>query len=301
MDIWGLAPLESMNRLLPESLGPQSYLFWLLLASVAVLILERLRPWRRSQSAVRAGVGQDVFWLFFNGHFGGALVAIASEQLLGRVAPGVQWLEGARLLTKWPLPAQFLVLFVVKDLLDWCVHNLFHRVSWLWEFHKVHHSITEMDWLGHMRFHMMELLGFRAVTYAPLVLLGAAPDVMLAVAALATLIGHLNHSNLNITWGPLRFIFNSPRMHIWHHAKQYPEHRPSGANFGISLSLWDWLFGTAWWPNASAAPTQQPAALGFADIEKYPTRLLPRFLHPIPRLFVNRKLSKSVTRRQASG
>ena len=50
--------------------------------------------------------------------------------------------------------------------------------------------------------------------------------------------------------GPLRFLFNNPQMHIWHYAKHMP-HR-YGANYGISLSVWDYLFGTAYMPVAAA-------------------------------------------------
>ena len=103
-----------------------------------------------------------------------------------------------------------------------------------------------------------------------MIILGVDNRVILWVAIITTIIGHLNHSNLNISWGPLRYVFNSPRMHVWHHAYTLPEDRPGGVNFGISLSLWDWLFGTAWWPSPSEKPDQQPDRLGFPDMESYP-------------------------------
>lgn len=27
-------------------------------------------------------------------------------------------------------------------------------------------------------------------------------------------IGHLNHSNIRISWGPLKYVFNNPIMHL---------------------------------------------------------------------------------------
>ena len=52
-------------------------------------------------------------------------------------------------------------------------------------------------------------------------------------------------------------------------------------NFGINLSIWDWLFGTAYWPDESECPDQQPARLGFAGMERYPRTLVDRLLFPL--------------------
>jgi sterol desaturase/sphingolipid hydroxylase (fatty acid hydroxylase superfamily) len=105
-------------------------------------------------------------------------------------------------LTTQPLWLQFVVLVVFKDFLEWLVHNLLHRVEWLWQFHKLHHSIQELDWIGNMRFHWMEIVLYKSLTYLPLVVLGIDGGVILWVAITGTLIGHLNHANLN-TWGPI--------------------------------------------------------------------------------------------------
>ena len=47
----------------------------------------------------------------------------------------------------------------------------------------------------------------------------------------AVAIGHLNHANIHITWGPLRYVFNNPVMHLWHHVYHLPEGRTRGINF----------------------------------------------------------------------
>ena len=64
-----------------------------------------------------------------------------------------------------------------------------------------------------------------------------------------------------------------------------PAGRATGVNFGIALSLWDWLFGTVHWPGRDVAPTQQPAELGFQGIEHFPRSLGARLLHPFVRLW----------------
>ncbi len=267
----------------------RGYFFWLLVVSALCLVLERVRPWRRGQKLLRRQFAQDLFWLFFNGHYAGILVAHAAGFLLGWALPAVEQVRSVNLLSAQPLWVQFAGFFLLKDLLEWVVHNLLHRVGWLWEFHKVHHSIEELDWIGNFRFHWMEVVVYQALTYLPMVMLGVDGRVILAIAVVATLIGHLNHSNLNISWGPLRYVLNSPRMHVWHHDRDWPAGRPYGVNFGICLSVWDWLFGTAWWPGPRESPGQQPSRLGFAGIERFPRGLIGRFTYPLSRLWAGRR------------
>ena len=35
--------------------------------------------------------------------------------------------------------------------------------------------------------------------------------------------GQLGHANIKISLGPLKYLFNGPQMHLWHHAKNIPE------------------------------------------------------------------------------
>ncbi len=264
----------------------RGYFFWLLVVSLLCFALERFWPWRQQQPALRPQLGQDIVWLVINGHYVGIALSIVTVWLGTQLAPGFfDHLETFQLLSNWPLVAQVAVFFVIKDFLEWSVHNLLHRNRYLWEIHKLHHSITEMDWIGNFRFHWGEVVVYQTLTYLPLVVLGVEGSVILWIAVFGTLIGHLNHSNLNLTWGPLRYIFNSPRMHIWHHDHAIAPGHPKGVNFGICLSLWDWLFGTAHWPTPDHAPTQQPESLGFEGLHHYPRSFLGRLAYPLTRLF----------------
>jgi len=80
----------------------------------------------------------------------------------------------------------------------------------------------------------------------------------------AITIGHLNHANVKITYGPFKYILNNPVMHLYHHAKSLPNGR-FGVNFGISLSLWDYLFGFTHVPESSGTVT-----LGYAGDDTMP-------------------------------
>jgi sterol desaturase/sphingolipid hydroxylase (fatty acid hydroxylase superfamily) len=177
---------------------------------------------------------------------------------------------------QWPLWAQFLVFFLLSDFIQWCTHNLLHRLPCLWQFHKVHHSIQTMDWIGNFRFHWMEILVYKSTQFVPLWWLGASPNATFWVFAIGTAWGHFNHSNLNAGLGPLGYLFNSPRMHLWHHDQS--SEGGVAKNFGIVLSLWDHLFRTAYWPR-----TRCPETLGYPRMEnEMPMDLLGQLLWPLP-------------------
>jgi hypothetical protein len=51
-------------------------------------------------------------------------------------------------------------------------HVALHHIPLLWFFHRVHHSIVDMDWMGNMRFHWPARLGFEGIDRLPMHFLG---------------------------------------------------------------------------------------------------------------------------------
>lgn len=258
------------------------YSVWLFGFSLLFLLLERFWPRDKAQRLLRRGIGQDLVYLVFNGEYLGVLVGTASIYAL-------RWFDGAldlALLRDWfSLGAmsnqnfwvQFVVLLLTFDLAQWSIHNLLHRVPALWEFHKVHHSIEEMDWIGNWRFHWMEVVVYRTLLYPLAAFFGFGAEAMFAYGLFNTLIGHFAHSNLRWRIGPLRYLINSPELHIWHHT--HPVAGPIDRNFGIALSVWDWLFGTAYAPEG-----KDPSRLGFDGIDSYPKHLPGQFVAPFKQI-----------------
>jgi len=249
------------------------YPIWLAGLSLLFVIAERIWPRHKQQPLWRPGILSDLCYLVFNSEYLGVLVGIAAVRLIP--AFGLQRLN---LNVMQPAPAwlQFVVLLLVFDFLQWCIHNLLHRVSWLWEFHKVHHSILDMDWIGDWRFHWMEIVVYRSLLYVPAAFCGFRGDVMFWVGIVNTLVGHFAHANLSWHIGKLRYVINSPEMHIWHH--NHPAEGPINRNFGITLSIWDWLFGTAY------VPPKDPARLGFEGDDRFPKQLPGQWLAPFQAL-----------------
>lgn len=258
-----------------------SYPAWLALFSVFVMALERLAPWRPQQRQLRPYLWSDLLHLVFNGHFLGVLVYGVYTGFVH--APLVALLDRAGLASAlyagaaslWPTAVQVVVALVVVDFTQWLVHNLLHRVTALWQIHKVHHSIVdgEMDFIVSFRFHWLEVVVYKSVLYVPLAFFGFGMEAIFFHAVFGTLIGHLNHANVDIGWGPLRYVLNSPRMHIWHH--DYEGDEKTTKNFGIILSVWDWIFGTA------HLPDHPPARLGYAGVEAMPRDFLSHAAWPL--------------------
>lgn len=258
-----------------------SYFYALIGISIAVYLLELAFPWRREQARIREDFWLDAFYMFFN-FFLFALLgyhAIAStiEALFidARTALGLQSLVAADI-SAWPSWAQMLVMFVVRDFIHYWIHRLLHRVPFLWRGHMIHHSVRQMGFAAHLRYHPIETIVYRTLEYIPLGLLGFGVREFFAVHIVAIVIGHLNHANVRLPIGPLRFVFNSAQMHIWHHAKEMPARW--GANFGLSLSVWDWLFGTVYWPESG-----RDIELGFEGVETYPKGFLAQMAQPFRR------------------
>ncbi|MCG8606893.1 hypothetical protein MJD09_18150, partial [bacterium] len=60
----------------------RGYFFWLMMVSLFCWVLERIWPWRKEQRAFRKQIGQDFFWLAFNGHYAGILVAFVGSWVI---------------------------------------------------------------------------------------------------------------------------------------------------------------------------------------------------------------------------
>ncbi len=259
----------------------KSYTFWLIVVSLFCFLLERIIPWRK-QKILRPELAQDIFWLIFNGYYLAVLFSplfnwASSSFSAFIVSLGFPSPSSLNFVNDFPFGLQVVILLVFQDFIEWGVHNLLHRVPLLWEFHKLHHSIHTMDWIGNFRFHWLEVFVYKSIKYLPLALMGFDGNAVLVVAVFATLIGHLNHSNIPWSYGPLKYIFNSPKMHIWHHDEEM--HLPAGQNFGIVLSIWDWIFRTAYMPEG------QPKRIGFKGDEEFPKNVVFRFLYPASKFF----------------
>ncbi len=269
------------NYLWREITQPQwhSYFYWLLGVSAFFLILEWVRPWRKNQRRFRKDFWLDLFYMFFNFFIFSLIIYNAASDVVVHffndilASVGITNLVAFEVMS-WPTWAHLVLGFFVRDFVQWWTHRLLHRVPFLWEFHKVHHSVKEMGFAAHLRYHWMETIVYRSIEYLPLALIGIGLRDFFIIHIFTLAVGHFNHSNFKLNLGPLKYIFNNPQMHIWHHAKSLPKDRHYGVNFGLTLSIWDYLFKTNYIPKSG-----KNIELGFPDDEKFPDNFVGQITH----------------------
>ncbi|MEK4033733.1 sterol desaturase family protein [Methylocystis sp. IM3] len=166
------------------------------------------------------------------------------------------------------------VLFLAYEIGYYLDHYLKHRVPFLWELHKLHHTADVLTPLTNYRNHPIDSVVFG---YMLALFIGAASGVLeylygqkaeffsvegknvLFIIFLWT-IGHLQHSEF---WIPFRGLWGhfvlSPAHHQIHHSKD-PQH--FNRNLGSVLAVWDWMFGTLEIP-----PEKNPRLVYGADEE----------------------------------
>ncbi|MGB0479378.1 MAG: sterol desaturase family protein [Flavobacteriaceae bacterium] len=247
----------------------RNYFWGLIVISIAVFALEIMFPWRKEQKIFRKDFWLDGFYMFFN-FFIFTVFISGFYKCISKFSTDVLALKMTSLsiidLSDLQPVVQLLLFFVVLDFVQWFTHTLLHRYDFLWKFHKVHHSVKEMGFAAHLRYHWMENILYKPLKVLALMLLGGfQPEQAYVVHFLAIAIGHLNHANLKLDYGPLKYILNNPIMHLYHHAYSLPESFKNGANFAISLSLWDFIFKTNYVPKPD-----KNLRLGYNDDAKMP-------------------------------
>lgn len=275
---WQALILDSQNTLIWilkqaqfQVAWSENYFWGLTLLSLIIAILEIIFPWRKEQRFFREDFWLDIVYMYLN-FFGFTVILEGLYAAISSIATSyhLSLKELAFLSLKGePIWLQLLIFFVVADFLQWGTHQLLHRIPFLWRFHKVHHSVREMGFAAHLRYHWVENLLYKPAKMLVLLLFGGVePSFVFIIHFFAICIGHLNHSNLRISWGIFGYILNSPCMHLYHHQKDLPEEHSKGVNFAISLSIWDYIFGTNYFPKIDP-----DLILGFEGDEQFPRRL----------------------------
>lgn len=264
------------------TLHVENYFYGLIFISILVFALELLFPWRKNQSIIRKDFWLDLFYMFFNFFLLNLIVLIALSNVTAQLFNDFLTLFNLELasiqiidISRFPKAVALLLFFVISDFIQWNTHRMLHRVSFLWNFHKVHHSVKQMGFAAHLRYHWMEPIVYKSMLYIPMALLGgfSVQDVFI-VHFFAITVGHLNHANLGWDYGIFKYIFNNPKMHIWHHSKILPS--KFGMNFGLTLSIWDYLFKTNYVPNDG-----KDIELGFENDNQFPQDFIHQEMYPI--------------------
>jgi hypothetical protein len=116
-----------------------------------------------------------------------------------------------------------------------------------------------------------------SLEFAPLVLLGATPTVIVVKGAVSAIWGMFIHSNIDVRLGRAQYVVNGPEMHRWHHATDAEAH---GKNFSTKFAFWDWLFGTAYFPDRTTTRAQRYGITEREYREDFPVGYLAQHAYP---------------------
>lgn len=185
------------------------------------------------------------------------------------VGMAVLWArKGWGLLYIAPLPetAAILLSILTLDLVIYVQHLLFHRISFFWRLHRMHHTDLDLDLTSALRFHPLEIVISLLVKMAVVAALGPPALAVLIFEILLNGMAMFNHGNFRILAQPdrlLRAIVVTPDMHLVHHSILRQE---SNHNYGFNLSWWDRIFGTYQAEPAAGREGMIIGLRGFLDV-----------------------------------
>lgn len=176
---------------------------------------------------------------------------------------------------EWPLWIQVILGVYVAEFGLYWAHRLGHEWMPLWYFHSIHHSVTRLWIINTGRFHFIDSLFSILMGMAVLFVLGAPMEVLTWLSAITAFIGMLTHCNIDMRFGPISWVFNTPGLHRWHHSRNI---REGNKNYCENIMLWDMVFGTYFNPSDSRPPVN-------IGINEYmPPGFLGQLIWPLKRL-----------------
>ena len=149
-----------------------------------------------------------------------------------------------------------ILIVVLNDFITFILHYLMHKIPFLWEFHKVHHSARRLNPFTQYRIHPIELIiNNLGEVFSKGILTGLFLFLSAGKISIITFLGvnilnflfyffgaNLRHSHVKFKYfNFLEYILISPFQHQIHHSNN-PAHYDT--NLGSRFAFWDWMFGT---------------------------------------------------------
>jgi sterol desaturase/sphingolipid hydroxylase (fatty acid hydroxylase superfamily) len=215
------------------------FAFPLWAALILTLILERLMPAEPNRKILSVSFAHDLMWFFYEpvlhalivGTYIAVLAKIYKSYFSNLTFSGPAQTPG------W---FRFVLAILLLDLGYWVQHYLNHRVTFLWQFHKVHHSQRQLNFFTDFRYHPLEYVVRHTFISVPFLFLSIDPPVIAAVAVVKEWYSRFYHGNIRTNLGPVRYLLVTPQSHRVHHSL---EARHRDLNFGAIFSFWDFFFG----------------------------------------------------------
>ena len=261
------------------------WVFSLLPIVLFVEIFFRAKP---DQPIFSVGLFQDFVWYMFLLFFVGLMLYPYADYLATTLESNFPILH-VDLIASLPVSIQVIVVILISDFIGWFDHWVRHKVPFLWEFHKIHHSPRELNFFTNMRLHPVDYLAISTI---------GIPFLMLDLdVAVPTFIGWLIfkelhlffiHANFRTDFGIFRYVLTTPQSHRIHHSI---ERRHQDLNLGVQFVFWDFLFGTQWtkwdeYPDTGVEDEDFPNEVSARPKDLLGT-IYKQFIYPFTRVFQN--------------
>ena len=222
---------------------PSSHRTVLLVGGIAAFwIIESAVPLFKSAYNKRQHAGINIFFT--------VTTILVNFPLAFMLVKSADWAQANQFgILNW-LPAMPSWLFAIVGMLlldligAYLVHWAEHKVRWMWRFHLVHHTDTNVDTTSANRHHPGESV-FRLIFTTIGVLIAGAPMwLVFLYQSCSVLLSQFNHANIALPKAvdnALSWVFITPDMHHVHHHYVLPY---TDSNYGNIFSIWDRLFGT---------------------------------------------------------
>jgi sterol desaturase/sphingolipid hydroxylase (fatty acid hydroxylase superfamily) len=249
------------------------FLLDLMVMTLVFVPLERLWPRHPEQSTFRPEWTTDAFY-FLATHLPAQLTTFA---ILLPATFATKWFAIPVLMETvggLPFIIQFPLAIFAADLFQYTVHRAFHKFSFLWPFHAVHHSIKTMDWIAGSRSHFVDILITRGLILIPMTLLGFSQEVMAGYLVFVAFHATFCHTDFRPRTRWIEPYIVTCRYHHWHHAA---DQDAIDVNFAIHFPVIDRLFGTYYLPKDA-----WPEKYGLID-SSMPPGFFRQFIFPFKR------------------
>jgi sterol desaturase/sphingolipid hydroxylase (fatty acid hydroxylase superfamily) len=209
--------------------------FYGLLAITCCLMLEIAFPWRKNKPFFIKDFG-SIYFICFS-IFSYWIWSLSSRYLMYRNSwsmifyPFLSQLASIQLfLHIWiTKPIALLLFFFIKRFYSVERSSIVTYDSLLWNIHKTHHSVKEMGFAAHFRYNWMEPIVYKSILYVPIILIGGVNLQDVFIVHFITIAMVIWTTLIWVGTMVLKYIFNNPKMHIWHHSKKLPN--KYGVNF----------------------------------------------------------------------
>lgn len=235
-----------------------AYMGWVTLGAFVVLLAE-LATGRHKGAYRRKGEFRLIGLNMMLGRFLiGPVVAILIATVWSTVLPRFRGALG-----EMPLWLALPLVMLAGEFCFYWVHRWAHQGaktrSWLWMIHRTHHSATYMNvsvWMRLNVFWYFIIPTGWTMGLAIYLGLAEAAGITMALNASWNIITHSHFRwddavRSHRLFGPLfraaEHVIVSPGVHHTHHG--FGRDGASYRNFGVMLSMWDWLFGTLYIPD----------------------------------------------------